>query len=143
MTLQSRPGDAPPVERPVPQLRGEEKQYFADLRRHQLPYYACTSCDAVYARPQEFCPTCGKRVERKWSSATARCHSYTVQQRAGHPYFADAVPYTIALVDFAEGFRTLADLTTPGGRPRIGQRVRVEFEDVTEELTLAHFVAVA
>lgn len=138
MTSQPRPG-----ERPVPQLRGEEKQYYGDLREHQLPYYACIACNAVYARPQEFCPACGQGVQRQWSAGKGTVYSYTVQQRAGHPYFADAVPYTIALVDFDEGFRTLADLTTKYGAPRIGQRVRVEFEDVTDEMTLAHFVAVS
>lgn len=130
------------VERPLPQLRGEEKQYFTDLREHQLPYYDCESCDAVHARPQEFCPGCGQGVQRKWSSGEGTVYSFTTQQRAGHPYFADAAPYTIALVDFDEGFRTLADLNTAAAPARIGQRVRVEFEDVTEDMTLAHFVSV-
>lgn len=131
------------TERPIPQLRGEEKQYYADLRAHVLPYYRCTECDVAYAHPQEFCPPCGGAVARQWSTGEGTVYSFTTALRAGHPYFADAVPYTVALVDFVEGFRTLADLTVPGGEPRIGQHVRVEFEDVTDEMTLAHFVAVA
>jgi uncharacterized OB-fold protein len=129
------------TERPIPQLRGEEKRYYADLREHQLPYYRCDACDAAYARPQGFCPACGGAVARQWSSGDGTVYSFTIQQRAGHPYFTDTVPYTIALVDFVEGFRTLADLTVTDGQPHIGQRVRVEFEDVTEDMTLAHFVA--
>ena len=145
MTVTSlhRRGETPvTAERPLPQLRGEEKQYYADLGEHRLPYYQCETCDGVYARPQEFCPACGHGVQRKWSSGEGTVYSVTIQQRAGHPYFADAVPYTIALVDFAEGFRTLADLNTDTDPPHIGQRVRVEFEDVTDDMTLAHFVAV-
>ena len=129
------------TERPIPQLRGEEKTYYADLREHRLPYYRCADCAAAHARPLEFCPACGGTVARQWSSGEGTVYSFTTQHRAGHPYFADAVPYTIALVDFAEGFRTLADLTVPGGEPRIGQRVQVEFEDVADDLTLVHFVA--
>ena len=69
-------------------------------------------------------------------------YSFTTLHRAGHPYFADAVPYTIALVEFPEGFRSLADLRFPpyAQDPYIGQAVRVEFEDVTDDITLAHFV---
>jgi uncharacterized protein len=129
------------TERPIPQLRGEEKTYYADLREHLLPYYRCVKCGAAHARPQEFCPICGGAVARRWSSGEGTVYSFTTQHRAGHPYFVDVVPYTIALVDFDEGFRALADLIVPGGEPYVDQRVRVEFEDVNDEMTLAHFVA--
>lgn len=130
------------TERPMPALRGEERQYFADMREHRLPYYSCVECDATYGRPQEFCPGCGAAVQRLWSSGEGTVYSFTTQHRAGHPYFADAVPYTIALVDFREGFRSLADLTAPSGDTtfEIGQHVRVEFEDVSDDVTLPHFV---
>lgn len=129
------------TQRPMPALRGEEKQYFADMREHRLPYYRCPDCAATYARPQEFCPSCDGVVQRLWSSGEGTVYSFTTQNRAGHPYFADAVPYTIALVDFREGFRTIADLTMSGdGAFAIGQRVVVEFEDVTDDVTLPHFV---
>jgi uncharacterized protein len=131
------------VERPLPQLRGEEKRYYSDLREHRMPYYHCAACDVAYARPHEVCNACGGGLERQWSSGEGTLYSFTTLQRAGHPYFADAVPYTIALVDFPEGFRSLADLTTGADTPRIGQRVRVEFEDITEDMTLAHFFVVA
>ena len=131
------------TERPIPQLRGEEKLYYADLREHLLPYYRCAGCGATHARPQEVCPSCGGAVARQWSSGEGTVYSFTTQQRAGHPYFADVLPYTIALVDFVEGFRTLADLTVPDGEPRIGQRVQVEFEDVSDDMTIAHFVVVS
>jgi uncharacterized OB-fold protein len=128
----------------MPALRGEDKQYFADMREHRLPYYHCDECAATHARPLEFCPTCGGAVQRLWSSGEGTVYSFTTQQRAGHPYFTHAVPYTIALVDFVEGFRSLADLSVPegAGEPHIGQRVRVEFEDVTDDMTFVHFVAV-
>jgi uncharacterized OB-fold protein len=130
------------TERPIPQLRGEEKGYYSDLREHRLPYYRCDDCTVVYARPAEFCGKCGGAVSRQWSSGEGTVYSFTTQQRAGHPYFADAVPYTVALVEFSEGFRTLADLTAGDDEPRIGQRIRVEYEDVNDDMTIAHFVAV-
>lgn len=128
--------------RPIPALRGEEKQYFADMGEHRLPYYSCENCDAVFGRPAEFCPSCGGAVQRLWSSGAGTVYSYTTQMRAGNPWFADAVPYAIALVDFAEGFRSMADLTRRDGGTdfEIGQRVTVEFEDVTDDITLPHFV---
>jgi uncharacterized OB-fold protein len=134
-----------PPARPLGQPRGEEQRYFADLREHLLPYYYCAACDIAYTHPQEWCPPCVGEVERRWSCGEGRLYSYTTLYRAGHPAFAETVPYTIALVDFPEGFRALADLTVPPGadEPRIGQPVRVEFEDVTADMTLAHFVVAA
>jgi uncharacterized OB-fold protein len=110
-----------------------------------MPYYGCKACERVYARPQEWCTDCGGTTERRWSAGDGTLYSFTTLHRAGNPAFADAVPYTVALVDFSEGFRALADvIVAPGGEePRIGQRIRVEFEDVTPEMTLAHFVVVS
>ncbi len=134
-----------PPARPLGQPRGEEQRYFADLRQHLLPYYQCATCDIAYSHPLEWCTQCAGEVERRWSCGEGTLYSYTTLHRAGHPAFADAVPYTIALVDFPEGFRTLAGLTLPPGadEPRIGQPVRVEFEDVTTDMTLARFVVTA
>jgi uncharacterized OB-fold protein len=129
------------MKRPLPQLRGEEKRYFADLREHRLPYYHCAACDVANARPLQWCAGCGGDVERRWSCGEGTVYSFTTLHRPGHPFFADAVPYSIALVDFPEGFRALADLTPAlGTEPHIGQRVRAEFEDLTEEMTLLRFV---
>lgn len=133
------------IARPVPQPRGEERRYFSDLREHRMPFYRCAACLQVFARPRERCTECDATpIERQWSAGHGVVYSYTTLHRAGHPWFANGVPYTIALVDFAEGFRGLADLapTSYGPDPYIGQSVRVEFEDISDELALAHFVAV-
>lgn len=131
--------------RPLPQPRGEEKLYFADLLEHRMPFYRCRGCERVYARPRGFCPECDGSVEREWSSGRGVIYSLTTVHRPGHPWFADKAPYSIALVDFAEGFRGLADVTAPAfaEEPFIGQRVRIEFEDVRDDLALVHFVAEA
>ena len=131
-------------DRPVPQPRGEEKGYFSDLRtEHRLPFYRCSECSHLYARPRPFCVDCGGGIERQFSTGRGVIHSYTTLMRAGHPWFADGVPYTIAIVDLDEGFRSLADLVSPpyADDPHIGQRVHAEFEDVTDEIGLVHFVA--
>ena len=108
-----------------------------------MPYYRCEECALVFAHPREWCTTCGSdAIARQWSTGEGVVYSFTTLHRAGHPWFADAVSYTIALVEFPEGFRALADLTMSSyaDEPYVGQRVRVEFEEVTEEITLAHFV---
>lgn len=131
------------VERPLPTPRGEEKQYFADLREHRMPYYCCADCSSPFSRPRERCVNCAGPVARQWSTGEGTVYSFTTVHRPGHPWFADSGPYTIAIVEFAEGFRGLADLRLPpyAQDPYIGQSVSVEFEDVTPDITLAHFVA--
>ena len=130
--------------RPVPHPRGEERRYFSDLREHRMPFYRCSSCLRVFARPHERCTGCAATpLERQWSNGHGVVYSYTTLHRPGHPWFTDRVPYTIALVDFAEGFRGLADLApmSCGTDPYIGQPVRAEFEDISDEIALVHFMA--
>ncbi|CAN5356426.1 OB-fold domain-containing protein [soil metagenome] len=131
-------------ERPLPQARGEEKAFFADARaEHRLPYYRCTSCQRLYSRPHERCTACGSTaVGRLWSTGSGTVYSLTEVHRAGHPWFADQVPYTVAIVDLDEGFRCLADLVLPPyAEPAfIGQRVTAQFEDISDALALVHFM---
>lgn len=78
-------------------------------------------------------------MAREWSSGRGRLYSYTTLHRAGHPAFADRVPYVIALVDLEEGFRSLADLRGAGTEPPIGLAVLVGFDSPVDGLVLPHF----
>jgi uncharacterized OB-fold protein len=63
------------------------------------------------------------------SSGLGTVYSYTVLFRPPTPAFKNDVPYMIALVDFDEGFRLMANLRECAPEQvRIGQRIRVVFE---------------
>jgi hypothetical protein len=129
---------APPA-RPTPFPRGEERDYFAAARDGRLVYQKCAGCARVVFYPRAVCPFCGATELRLLDSAgIGTVYSFTVQHRPGHPFFADSLPSTLVLVDLDEDFRVLTDLVDADD-VRIGMRVQVVFDDVTEDLTLPRF----
>jgi uncharacterized OB-fold protein len=127
--------------KPVPVVRGEERTYFEEARRHRLVYQSCDECGAAIFYPRAVCPTClSERLSVAVSRGAGVVYSFTTHYRPGHPSFGDDVPYTVVLVDLAEGVRVLADIVDCApDEVAVGMPVRVVFDDVTGELTLPRF----
>lgn len=90
----------------------EVSQPFWDATREQrLLVQWCRDCDRPVFYPREVCPSClGADLEWRESAATGVVHAITVEHRPQNPMFASRVPYAIALVDVAEGWRMLTNL---------------------------------
>jgi uncharacterized OB-fold protein len=73
----------------------------------------CDACQRLIWYPREFCPHCGSTAVT-WAqlSGRGRIYSVSVVRRAPHPDFADAVPYSLALVDLDEGARVMTNVVT-------------------------------
>lgn len=128
-------------DKPVPTLRGEERIYFAEARKHRLVYQHCERCGAAVFYLRTVCPVCtSEQLAVVAASGRGEIYSFTTQYRAAHPSFAADVPYTVVLVDLPEGVRVLADLVDCAPEDvRVGMPVEVLFDDVTPELTLPRF----
>jgi len=90
----------------------EVSQPFWDAtREHRLLVQWCRACDRPVFFPREVCPTClDADLEWRESAGTGTVHAITVEHRPQNPMFADRVPYAIALVDVAEGWRMLTNV---------------------------------
>lgn len=127
---------------PPIQPRGEERIHYERLRKHELVYQHCASCEATVYPLRTVCPNCGEQggLEVRASRGAGTVHSYTVQHRAGHPSLADRVPYALVLVDLDEGFRAFADVRDDDPTEvAIGQRVEAHFDDVDADTTFLRF----
>ena len=116
-----------------------ETQHFWDgTRAGRLLLQRCTACSEAYFPPRPFCPPCSCRaVEVFDASGDATLYSYVISHRP-HPGFDG--PYSIAVVQLAEGPRMMTNIVTDDVEAvRIGQRVTVQYDDVTEEVTLPKF----
>ncbi|MCE7002011.1 Zn-ribbon domain-containing OB-fold protein [Kibdelosporangium philippinense] len=123
---------------PNPTPRGEEQVYFQAAKENRLTYQTCDTCGSTVFYLRAVCPICGSETLRLRDSAgVGKVYSYTVQHRAGHPYFADRTPMTLVLVDLDEGFRLLADLTDADD-VTIGMRVEAVFKEL-DDFTVPHF----
>jgi hypothetical protein len=83
---------------------------------------------------------CRERLAWKQVGGEGTVYTFTVARRAAGPAFKADTPYVIALIELKEGPRLMSDIVTPDvGAVKIGQKVRVVFDDVTSEITLQKF----
>jgi uncharacterized OB-fold protein len=102
----------------------------------------CRACEKWIWYPRPFCPAC-EAWDVEWRQASGRgtLYSYSIVHRAMKGWEARA-PYVLAMVDLDEGPRLTATLAIAAPTPenvRIGMRVRVGFEKLSDALTLPVF----
>jgi uncharacterized OB-fold protein len=128
-------------DRPLPVPDQDSTAYWEAAKRHELLLQYCASCDHYQFYPRSICVRCGSG-EMTWRQASGNgvIYSYTINYRPPGAWAADRVPYIVALVDLAEGPRMLANVIHSAEEPiQIGSDVNVEFEDVTDAISLPQF----
>ena len=140
----------------VPEIDSEWREHFKLARQHhKLFLRACGSCGLMRYPPSHACPWC-QALEWSWKEVSGKGHiySYEVVHHAIQPGFKDWLPYAVVLVELDEqrgapspdeGLRVIANLVTADLRPEaedkvaIGKRVRVVFQDLSDEFALPQF----
>jgi uncharacterized protein len=88
-----------------------------------LSYERCGQCGAVWYFRRGFCPRCGDRAPERLAASGRGCvYAITTVARAPTAELRALAPYSIALVDAAEGVRMMAH-AAPG--LAVGDRVRL------------------
>ncbi|MBO0730985.1 MAG: Zn-ribbon domain-containing OB-fold protein [Acidimicrobiaceae bacterium] len=102
----------------------------------------CTSCGTCLLPPQPRCFTCrGTSFVWKDLPGTGTIYSFTVVRHALSPQLAEVVPYVSAVVELdgtqGAGARLLANVVDcDPDKVRIGDRVRVSFDRLSDTLAL-------
>lgn len=130
------------IDRPLPTVTPDSAPYWRSASEHALRLQRCDACGTFRFYPAPVCPACGGTGAR-WEEVGGggAVYSVTVVHRPAGPAFADRVPMTLALVTLDEGPTMMATVSgaEPGG-VAIGDRVRLDYEDVTADTTLPVFV---
>lgn len=96
--------------KPAPQMPDSPlyQGYFEGLRENQLHIPKCTSCGTLQWPPRELCGNCqGSEFEQHEVPAKGEVYTYSVMYRAFHPWFSDKLPYSVVVVEVADGIRLL------------------------------------
>jgi len=95
-------------------------------------YQRCRSCSSVWYFRRGFCPSCGAHdPELKQASGKGVVHAVTLVCRPATSEARAHVPFTILLIDAAEGFRMMAH----GDRDlKIGDAVTLRFQKFIDRL---------
>ncbi|WP_433504852.1 Zn-ribbon domain-containing OB-fold protein [Pseudonocardia halophobica] len=108
---------------PLPEVTPLSEPYWTALAEGRLMHQRCVGCGNAWLPAREECPHCLAAAPR-WvdSSGEGRVISWVVYHQAVHEYFADKVPYTVAVIELAEGPRLISSLV--GDAPAIDAPVR-------------------
>jgi uncharacterized OB-fold protein len=121
-------------QRPLPSLDDPDTAAFwRACGEHRLTYQE-TDDGQVLSFPRRH-----RGGQLRESAGHGVVYSYTVIRKHGHPFFRERVPYVVAMIDMAEGFRLLAEVDADPETVHIGQKVQVGWED-HERLSVPVFV---
>lgn len=97
---------------PGPEIDDVNRWYWEGLVAGELCYQRCRRCRNAWLPPAEECSRC---LEADWAveraSGKAELVSWVRYHTTPHPGFADKLPYNVAVVELAEGPRTVTNLT--------------------------------
>lgn len=130
---------------PAPVANADSLPYWNAARERRLLIRKCKACATLHFMPRYLCPVCwSDQLEWVESKGGGSVHSYTVIRRAPAPAFAARVPYVVALIDLDEGPRMITNIIGDDALDvRIGDRVKVTFEDRGDGAMLPQFNRVA
>lgn len=104
----------------APAITPGHQAFWKAARAGRLEVQRCNACRRFRFFPAPVCPHC-LSTDTTWEpvSGKATLYSYTTVQRAPNAALAKETPYTIALVELAEGVRIMSRLegmSTAGAR---------------------------
>ncbi|WP_152007437.1 Zn-ribbon domain-containing OB-fold protein [Hoeflea sp. EC-HK425] len=131
-------------EKPLPIIDPGTKPFWDAAKEHRLSIPHCLNCGKHHFYPRELCPHChSDKLEWTDVSGKGEVYSFTIARKPAGQVFAADVPYIIAMIELDEGPRMLTNLVVSDVETvSIGDLVMVEFDDVTEEITLPKFKVV-
>ena len=115
--------------------------YWDSLKAHSVKVQKCSGCGALRYVPKEICNKC-LSTAYSWAPIrpTGEVYTYTIVRRAPTAAYQADAPYAVVHVAMDDGFRMIAAMkNTDPETVRIGQRVKVAYEDVTPQWTLLQF----
>jgi len=126
----------------LPQADVITQPYWDRARNQELCLQKCGHCENVWHPPTPVCPRCqSNRYDWTPSSGNGTIYSFTVVHHSTHVAVKDRVPYIVALVTLDEGPRMVANLLDcEPHEVKLGQRVRIIFQQVTPDCVLPQFV---
>jgi uncharacterized protein len=128
--------------KPLPKILPETEEYWKAAKRHELFLQRCKNCGQVIYFPRIICFKC-LSDELEWfkSKGCGTVYSYTIiRYQIAHKSFEPDVPYIYAIIDLDEGVRMISNvINIVPSKINIGMRVKVIFEDVTNEVSIPKF----
>ena len=96
---------------PAPEPTELSAPYWRALDEGRLTFQKCAACANAWLPARGECPRCLAR-ESSWQTASGRARlvSWVVYHHGYHPYYAERLPYNVAVVELEEGPRLISNI---------------------------------
>ena len=124
-----------------PRVDLDNQGFWEAVKQHKLVFQKCKDCGLLVHRPRPMCPRCNS-MEREWAPSTGKgvVYSWVNFVYANAAYPGIKVPYTVVVVEMAEGVRMISNLyDVKPEEVYVGMPVEVVFDDIADDLTLPKF----
>jgi uncharacterized OB-fold protein len=128
---------------PLPGITALTQFFWDGVKERKLMILQCQNCGHHVHVPRPVCNRCRSLdLAPAEMSGQATLYAYTVVMQVFHPFYADKVPYTLAVVELAEeaGLRmTTQIIDCDEADLRTGMEVEVIWTEVAPDFTLPYF----
>ncbi len=111
-------------------------KYYEFLKNRIFRTTYCDTCQKRWFPPRKYCPNCFKEMF-KWveMANTGTLYAFTQQERS----LRFGKPDVIGIVELDTGERLLTKINAPFEELKIGMRVKLEYIEIDENITLHSF----
>jgi uncharacterized OB-fold protein len=128
---------------PVPLPNPLTQPFWDGAREHKLVIQRCHNCSTYQHPPEPICHHClSFDLGPAEMSGRGVVYSYEIATQAFHPYFADKLPFCIAIVELPEqaDLKLISNIVDiPLDQITIGMPVEVTFRTLDEQYELPVF----
>ncbi len=136
----------PAYTKPLPDMRPEGERFWAGTKEHKF-LLPTDANGKPFWYPRALVPGTLDPVEWVEAAGTGEVYTYSIHYIGPSKAYKGDPPHIVALVDLDEGVRVMSNIVKDEpGYPSldpddvsIGMKVRVVFDDVTDEITLPKF----
>jgi uncharacterized OB-fold protein len=108
--------------------------FWEGARAGELRIQRCQNCKTYIHLPRPVCRVCHSfDLAPEKVSGRGTVYSFTITQRAFHPFYVDRLPYVVAIIELPEqkDLRLVTNLVNLNGQsPTFGMQVEVGFEEL-------------
>jgi hypothetical protein len=101
------------------------ERFFEELKNRKFKVPKCTNCERYIYPPRDFCPFCNSE-NLEWVEISGEGTLYAYTTNTGGTQFNNQ---TIGIVELKEGFKVPTLIGKPLQELKIGQPVKLEFEE--------------
>jgi len=117
--------------------------FWEGARAHRLLIQRCDRCGLYLHWPRPICRRCQSfDLTPSEVSGNGVIYTFTIAEQAFHPWFADKLPFVIAVVELVEqpNLKLVTNIVNcPPHAVRCDSEVEVVFQPISDEITLPMF----